>query len=237
MSTNNIMRTLSQGGASRVFTRGSLRRLIERVNPMDGHATNIIVDSLVGVKALHKVADDVFLNYLAQPMPSPAEALRFVSPGAYLSLQMVLGQHGVLNNPTNIYTCARQSSTRAPEGEIELVGRRFSTNNPAPLYHVYALSPTVPEGVGHEDHIDPKFSYPRATPERAFCDWLYLAELGSIGAPPPLDCDVDLLDMPRLKRVAGHMGVSDTLENWLEKHHVYKLDHENEANMSEALGF
>ncbi|TLX16623.1 hypothetical protein [Rhizobium sp. MHM7A] len=239
MSTNNIMRALSSGGAPRVLTRNTLRRVIERVNPMDGRATNTIAESLVGVKALHKVADDVFLNYLVKPLPSPAEALRLVVPGAYLSLHMVLGQCGVLNNPSNLYTCVRPSTSSAPEGEILLVGRRFATNNPAPLFHVYALKPNIPNGDKLDDHIDGKFSYPRATPERAFCDWLYLAknDVKALGAEPPLDCDMHQLDMDRLCRVASHLGVSDELECWLERHREYLLDVGNASNTSEALGF
>jgi hypothetical protein len=212
--------------------------VIERVNPMDASATHTIAESLVGVRALHKVADDVFLNYLVEPMPSPAEALRFVSPGAYLSLHMVLGQCGVLNNPSNIYTCVRSSTSASPEGEIELVGRRFATNNPAPLFHVYAMKPSIP-AVNKDDHIDVKFSYPRATPERAFCDWLYLTktENKALGAEPPLDCDMQLLDMDRLCRIASHMDVDKELECWLERHREYLLDAGNDSNMSEALGF
>jgi len=233
------MRALSSGGAPRVLTRGALRRVIERVNPMDGRATNTIAESLVGVKALHKVADDVFLNYLIQPMPSPAEALRFVAPGAYLSLHMVLGQCGVLNNPSNLYTCVRPSTAYSPEGEIELVGRRFATNNPAPLFHIYALKPNIPDGDNLADHVDAKFSYPRATPERAFCDWLYLAksDVKALGAEPPLDCDMHQLDMGRLNRVSTYMGVKRQLERWLDRHHEYLMDTGNDSNMSVALGF
>lgn len=233
------MRALSSGGAPRVLTRNALRRVIERVNPMDGTAAHTIAESLVGVKALHKVTDDVFLNYLATPLPSPAEALRLVVPGGYLSLHMVLGQCGVLNNPSNLYTCVHPSSSTAPEGEILLVGRRFATNNPAPLFHVYSLSPDIPRGEQFEEHIDSKFSYPRATPERAFCDWLYLArsDVKALGAEPPLDCDMNQLDTDRLSRIAVHMGVNDELDVWLEKHREYLLDSGNDANMSEALGF
>lgn len=233
------MRALSSGGAPRVLTRNALRRVIERVNPMDGRAAHTIAESLVGVKALHKVADDVFLNYLVTPLPSPAEALRLVVPGAYLSLHMVLGQCGVLNNPSNLYTCVHPAPATAPEGEILLVGRRFATNNPAPLFHVYALNPDIPRGEKSEDHLDSKFSYPRATPERAFCDWLYLAKssVKALGAEPPLDCDMHQLDMDRLARVASYMDVSEELDMWLERHREYLLDTGNDSNMSEALGF
>lgn len=233
------MRALASTGAPRVLTSASLRRLIERVNFNDGSATDTISNSLVGVKALHKVADGVFLNYLQKPMPSPSEAMRLVRPQAYLSLHMVLGQVGVLNNPSNIYTCVRPSDSLSPEGEIELVGRRFSTNNPAPLYHVYSMAPGIPAGSDRADHIDDKFSYPRATPERAFCDWLYLAkpEVKAMAIQPPMDCDISLLDSERLKRVASDVGVTAELEIWLHLHEDYHADEDNDANMSVGLGF
>ncbi len=239
MSVNNIMTALASPGAPRVLTSASLRRLISRVNFSDENAADTITNSLVSVKAIHRVNDGTFLNYLQQPLPSPSEAIRLVIPGGYLSLHTVLGQCGFLNNPSNMYTCVRQANTYSPEGEEELLGRRFATNNPAPLYHVYSMAPGLPSGLDREDHLDAGFSYPRATPERALCDWLYLAKpsVGAFSKGPPYDSDVSALNMERLQKIADYLGVRKELESWLDINQLYYLDEDNDANMSVALGF
>ena len=238
MSVNTIIEALSNKGAPRVLTATTIRRLIERHNFADAAASDTIINSLVNVKALHRVTDNVYLNYLQLPMPSPAEALRIAVPDGFLSLHTVLGQSGVLNNPTFTYMCVRKASILQRETEIDLIGSRFSNKNPSPLYHVYAMEKGYILGM-QADHIDSSFSYPRATVERAFCDWLYLAaeERQIISSPPPLDCDISLMDMDRLERVASDLGVTDDLQLWLERHAEYNADADNDANMSLAIGF
>lgn len=232
------MTALASPGAPRVLTGSSLRRLIERVNFSDVQATETIANSLVSVKSLHRVGEGVYLNYLQVPMPSPAEAIKLMVPGGYLSLQTVLGQMGFLNNPSTLYTCVRPANSYSPEGEEELLGRRFATNNPAPLFHVYSMMPGVPDA-GKDDHLDLSFSYPRATPERALCDWLYLskAHIGSMSKGPPFDSDISTMDREKLERVANYLGVDVELRAWLDMNHRYSLDADNDANMSLAFGF
>jgi hypothetical protein len=64
-----------------------------------------------------------------------------------------------------------------------------------------------------EDRMDLDVKYPRATPEKALLDWLYLgASRYSKIAGPPLDLELERLDASRLRRLARAMGL---LRNWL----------------------
>lgn len=233
------MSLLRARGSGRVLSHATLRRLVERHMNGEGASASVLIDSLVKVKAVHKISEGIFLNYMAEPMPSPAEALKYVVNGGILSLHMVLGQSGVLNNPTSNYTCVRPASDAIAEGEVELIGQRISRYNNSPLYWSYAVDPAVLAAGKPDDNIDGSFSYPRATVEKAFCDWLYLSTLKNpeIGGEPPLDCDMELMDQARLQRVASAMGVSNVLENWLERHYEYLADADVEANMGSSLGF
>jgi hypothetical protein len=233
------MSLLRARGSGRVLSHATLRRLVERHVNGEGATASVLIDALVHVKAVHKVSDGIYLNYMATPLPSPAEALKYVVKDGVLSLHLVLGQAGVLNNPTFNYTCVRPASEATQEGELELVGTRMNRHNTAPLFWAYTVDPAVMAAGDVTDNIDTAFSYPRATIEKAFCDWLYLASLDhpQIGGEPPLDCDTDLMDQERLGRIASAMGVLPRLQNWLERHRVYKEDHDVEANLSSRLGF
>ncbi len=235
----SVMSLLRARGSGRVLSHATLRRLVERHVNGEGASASVLIDSLVSVKAVHKVSEGIYLNYMADPMPSPAEALKYVVQGGVLSLQTVLGQSGVLNNPTSNYTCIRPATDATIEGELELVGQRMSRHNNSPLYWAYTVDPAIMSAGQQDDNLDSAFSYPRATVEKAFCDWLYLAALNhpEIGGEPPLDCDLDLMDRDRLDRVASAMGVKANLDQWLERHFEYLSDEDVDANMSSSLGF
>ena len=88
------------------------------------------------------------------------------------------------------------------------------------------------------DWRDSRFAHPRATPEKALCDWLYLAASPrSPVRPPPLDLDAERLDTDRLQRVAIAMSIQQHLDGWLRSKRRYDEDPdviENASNHLEA---
>lgn len=66
--------------------------------------------------------------------------------------------------------------------------------------------------------LDRGRAHPRATPEKALLDWLYLARsLRSTLSPPSLqDVDLSELDKARLRRLAKTMGLEQALMQWRE---------------------
>lgn len=239
MSVSPVMSLLQARGSGRVLSHASLRRMVERHTDRDNVSASVVIDSLVNVKAIHKVTDGIYLNCMADPLPSPAEALKHVVPEGVLSLHMVLGQAGVINNPTQNYTCIRPSSPITSEGELQLIGQRFNRHNPSPLYWAHTMDAKVIDAGDPADNIDATFSYPRATVEKAFCDWIYLAsrDTNEIGGQPPLDCDLDIMDRARLTRIASAMGITRELSAWMDRHHDYLADEDVDANMSTRFGF
>lgn len=241
MTISNILNALKADASARVLSSSRLKRLIDRhlVGPYDGVVATEVIRDLVGSRAIHKVHDGVYVNNLLSTMPSPSEALHLVVPNAILSLQTVLGQAGVLNNPVHIYTCVQPSSDETEEGDVQLSGMRSSIDNQSPLFHAYTIDKGVMTSGSAEDNIDRSFSHPRATIERAFCDWIYLASLEDkvFGSEPPLDCDLEDMDMDRLHRIAEAIGISGRLSNWLQRHEAYLADANVDANLSDALGY
>ena len=79
-------------------------------------------------------------------------------------------------------------------------------------------------------------AHPRATPEKALCDWLYLA--ASPRSPmrsPPLDLEAERLDTDRLQRVANAMSIEQHLDEWLRSKRRYDDDPDVIENASRHL--
>ncbi len=119
--------------------------------------------------ALRPVTRGLYINQLARPLPTAADAAGFVRGDAIVSLQTVLGEAGVTNSYSDIVTCVLpHSKDRRPSVrpvKAERIEFRFHAM-PARFLdeHAGAL----------EDRMDMDFKYPRATPEKALLDWIYL---------------------------------------------------------------
>jgi len=73
-------------------------------------------------------------------------------------------------------------------------------------FHVMPARLLDDEAGGVEDRMDLDVLYPRASPEKALLDWIYLgASPRTKLAPPPLDVDFAGLDKRRLKRLTDRM--------------------------------
>lgn len=148
----------------------------------------------------------LYLNTLAQPMPTVMELARHMRSGAVVSLQTVLGQRGVLNNPTPWVTCVVPRGRTVPvTGKVDVGGTTFSfssMNQAAMCEHLPQLA------------LQPYAPVPTATPEKALLDWIYLAKNSRKWSEPPrFDLDFELLDMDAMDTLAQAMGIA---EEWVE---------------------
>jgi hypothetical protein len=83
------------------------------------------------------------------------------------------------------------------------------------------------------DRMDIDVSYARATPEKALLDWIYLgASSRTKLSSPPLDIDLDKLNLPRLRRLAKAMGISSLFTDYLASKSAYDKDPDVLANTS-----
>jgi len=211
----------------RVLTSGELGQWFAMVGVAASEATQKRWIAHMKKGGLIKtVRRGLYLNALANPTVQIDEAAGAICRGAIVSLQKVLGDAGVLNNYTSWVTCVvalppakRQSGkstygfARPSTGKVETQGGLFTFQAiPFELIHVPGLL---------EDSLE-QLPYQRATPEKAFLDWLYLgATSRSHMTPPPLDLDISMLNQNRLKRLAEAMGLSEGLKVWLKEKAVF----------------
>ena len=162
-------------------------------------------------RRLQRVSRGVYLNAFRSLAGTPADAAHLLRRDAIVSLNTVLGDAGVLNNPSLTVTAViplDPGGVKPPRGRIKTqVG----------WYHFFAMPRAVLEAGRPEDRIDPTFTdHVRATPERALIDWLYLARsrLSRRTWPNSGDLDLELLDSARLDRLAIAVGIKDAFERY-----------------------
>jgi len=181
--------------------------------------------------ALRPVTRGLYLNQLAVPRPAAAEAAGFIRTGAIVSLQTVLGEAGITNNFPDVvisvlpHERGHVSSVRpAKAADIE--------------FHFHSLPSRLLDERGGklEDRMDLDVKYPRATPEKALLDWLYLgASRYSKIAGPPLDLELERLDGSRLRRLARAMELTEELAAWRACKRDYDTDPDVRENVSRDL--
>lgn len=160
----------------------------------------------------------------SRPVP-PALVAHLLRRTAIVSLHSVLGEVGILNNPSRIVYAIVEAGT------IDAT-RPKSVANAVGEFRFVPMRPDVYHAGQDIDRMDQKAHYPKATPERALCDWLLLATPGTGMTYPPLDMDIEDLDMNRLHRLAAAMNITPFLDSWLQM----KLQSETDVGTLEQSG-
>lgn len=192
------------------------------------------VRALTATGALQPVTRGVYLNRLAGPAVHPAEAAQYLRRGAVVSLAWVLERSGALNNFGDTVTCV---VPQVPGMAPPKVGERDTTAGPFRFYAMPAR--LIAAGSTRiEDLQDLHYSYPRATPERALLDWVYLgASVRSRLPPPPLDLQLRGMSQARLARLAKAMGITQRWQDWHALWSAHQEARDVRENASAELGF
>jgi hypothetical protein len=215
--------------APRVLTIPMLTAILaDRRKPPARNTVFRWVRDQVASGVLRPMTRGLYLNQLAAPRPLAAEAAGFIRTGAIVSLQTVLGEAGITNNFPDLVTSViphdrgHVSSVRPVKAaDIEF---RFHSM-PARLLNEQTGEP--------EDRLDVDSKYPRATPEKALLDWLYLgASPYSKISRPPLDLEIERLDASRLRRLARSMELVEELKVWQVRKKAYDADPDVSENSS-----
>lgn len=130
----------------------------------------------------------------------------YIEPDGYLSIHKVLGQIGFLNSPSLIHTCV---SSKNKVFTVETLSHKLIRFYPMEL----SLMPDH-----FRDHLCARMlerGIRSATPERALCDWIILSNSGHIKSPP-VDIDIEQIDLARLAAVADELGVKRGLMDYLD---------------------
>ena len=175
---------------------------------------------------LRPVTRGLYLNQLARPQPTAAEAASFVRSGAIVSLQTVLGDAGITNSYSDIVT-----SVLPVRGRVAQSSRAVVANGIEYRFHAMPVRLLDDEAGDLEDRMDLEVLYPRASPEKALLEWIYLGDSPRTKlAPPPLDIDLDRVDKRQLKRLAERMKMSKRLDQYLIRKRRYDRDPSVSAN-------
>jgi hypothetical protein len=179
------------------------------------------LDDLISAKKIRRVIKGVYINTLGHRDVSPAAAAGWIRTRSVVSLAWVLEQSGALNNFGDTVTCVIPTEAGWPNPQIS-----DRKTDAAPFRFFAMPAALVDERAGvYSDIRDPRFDYPRATPEKALLDWIYLgASNRSRMTRPPFDLDLDQLDKRRLRRLAKKMGILVTFESWREQWSKYQDD-------------
>lgn len=211
-----LQRALARADAPPVLTRDLLSRFARTARdgqPVAPSSLTHWIRGAVAEERLRPVQRGLYLNaYRARP-GQPADAAAWLRPEAVVSLNTVLGDAGVLNNPVRTTTAVVPLDAGAPPPKL---GRQTTR---AGTFQFHGIPRRILEAGDPEDRLElaETREHARATPEKALIDWLYLAASphSRRTTPPRDDLDLDLLDRPRLKRLARGAGVSDSLDRLL----------------------
>lgn len=162
---------------------------------------------------LQLVQRGIYLNRMRSNPGVLADAIPLLQRDAVVSLNTVLGEVGVLNNPSRVITAVVPIDLAAPPPSR--LGRRQTQ---AGIVHFYGMPRSILEAGSAEDRLESMdaFDHPRATPEKALIDWLYLgASPRSRRTPPPRsDIDLDMLNGKRLRRLAKAASLEQQLNSF-----------------------
>ena len=201
---------LAEPSALRVLDTASIIQLAKNVRQdISKPSVERWIQEAVAANRLARVVRGLFLNRLITPPPQLCEAAVWLRPGAVISLQTVLGDSGVWSNYTDWVTAVVPLSSRyaTPSlGRVETAGGTFVFRG---------LPERILETGAENDRLVAGVDYRRATPEAALMHWLYLSSSPrSRMSTPPLDLDLDALDLKRLKRLAIAMRLDANLTVW-----------------------
>lgn len=194
-----------------------IRELVALANPQDGRSERSVaraVDGLEAAGALERIRRGLYVNRLSHSPVADMELLHLLRAGAVVSLHSALGRLGVLSGAPRIVTgvVPLRPGDSPKLGQI-MFGPRLETRLFGMPEHLLR-SPELDE-LGAILEGD---GFPCASPEKALADWIWLSERprSSLG-PPPIDADLDLVDLGVAGAMADIMGVRPALDAWLER--------------------
>jgi hypothetical protein len=204
---------LAEPSALRVLDTASIIQVAKNVRrDISKPSVERWIHEAVAANRLQRVVRGLFLNRLIAPPAQLCEAAVWLRPGAVISLQTALGDSGVWNNYTPWVTAVVPLSSRytTPSlGRVETGGGTFVFRG---------ISERILEIGAERDRLVTGVDYRRATPEAALLHWLYLSDSPrSRMSAPPLDLDLGVLDLKRLKRLATVMQLADSLAIWRDR--------------------
>lgn len=212
--------------------RGPLKPRVYRLTDLESMATHIRptitkntlrsgLTEMIQAGQIQKINNSLFINLLSIPKPDCSDAASWLREGAVLSLHSVLGDSGILNNPSRIITAVVPLSCDAPDKPKLGV----TTTSTGVSYHFFGLpshhfySEERGDDISDFYSFSPKNGTPRATIEKALLDYIYLGYSPRSNLTPlPKDIDINSIDYDRLMRMGKLLNVMQPLERFLAEY-------------------
>jgi hypothetical protein len=203
---------LTGPAARRIFTAAEFHDFVQRYRSGASTSTaRTVADMLVNAGALRRVSSGVFLNRRAMPPAELAEVAGHIRNGAVISLHSVLGEVGFLNNPSAVVVAVLPTSaTKRPKlGEMK--------TSSGDVFRFYGLAERFFPKSDQDRFkmLQPGRPCDMFRPEAALLHWLHLANMQrSTITAPPVDVDMETLDLELLGELAKRWGVNQQLAEW-----------------------
>jgi hypothetical protein len=189
-----------------------------------------VLDGFMTAGFVRRIGNGIYINERCFPAATPIEAIGLIRSGAVASLHSVLGERGVINSPSNIPTAVVPIGPHSHPHVGEVV------TDAKYVYRFYGLPERFFPHVMGRDVLDPVKPYPSFRPEKALLDWVYLGESRySKMTPPPVQVDLDMIDLDLARRFADRMAVRERFEGWLEKARAMNYGSDPEDEPMEPL--
>ena len=215
---SKLKQLLSDSDAPPILTRDLLKRYSRSANTNQPVATSSLTywqRSMVASEDLKPIQRGLFLNCFRGIPGVLADSIAWFHSDAVVSLNTVLGDSGVLNNPTTVVNAVVPIDRgRHPPARL---GRKATQ---AGIVHFFGIPRHILQAGEPEDRLaaEGQYEHLRATPEKALVDWLYLGSSPrSRRTPPPCDdVDMELLDSGRLQRLVQATKLEQEFAAWLQ---------------------
>ena len=213
-----LKKLLGNTDAPPVLTRDLLKRYSCSANTNQPVATSSLTywqRSMIASENLRPIQRGLFLNCFRVIPGVLADAIAWFHSDAMVSLNTVLGDSGVLNNPTTVVTAVVPIDRgRHPPARL---GRKATQ---AGIVHFFGIPRRILQAGKPEDRLETEEQYEhlRATPEKALVDWIYLGFSPRSRRTPPSRDDIDMerLDPRRLRRLVQATKLEQEFASWLK---------------------
>ncbi len=215
---SQLKQLLGDTDAPPVLTRDLIKRYSRSANsnqPVAASSLTYWQRSMIASDNLKPIQRGLFLNCFRAKPGMLADAIAWFHTDAVVSLNTVLGDSGILNNPTTVVTAVVPIDRgRHPPARL---GRKMTQ---AGIVHFFGIPRHILQAGKSEDRLEAEEQYEhlRATPEKALLDWIYLGfSPRSRRTPPPgADLDMELLDFRRLRRLVVATKLEQQFAAWLK---------------------
>lgn len=212
-----IVKAISGPLKPQVLTFAELLDLASSARPgLDPRTFKNFLKEAEGLGVLSKISNRAYLNLRSSPAPTFAEAAAFLKKDSVVSLDYVLGQAGVINNPSRTYTCVVPvDSFKQPSlGDYRLEGKAFFQFFGLPSRMFY-------DPANHKDSslfLQGFHATPRATIEKALLDRIHLGySPRSRLSPLPEDLDLESVDFDRLFELSELLEIRPILDRFVSE--------------------